>query len=479
MSRREALRIGGLVGLGLTLPELIAAQESTTRGLLHKPQPLNSTFGRAKSIIVLFLHGGHPQQETFDPKPDGPSAVRGELGAIGTSLPGVQFSEVLPKTAKMAHRLAIVRSMSHGNANHVSACLPAQTGHTHPPGFPDDDFPPAATDFPPFGAVVDMLRGQGTGDRGQRPHAGPLPEEEGRAGLPNWVRIGPLMRRNNGTVLHGQLAGFLGAAHASFDIDQELLAEDVRIQALERVGGLSEMRLSGRRDLLTQFEEERRMIDRSVKDYSAQARDLSTHYSKALAILTSEKTRKAFDLASEPVALRERYGQTEFGQRCLLARRMAEAGVPVINVSYCHTPVGSWDTHSQNFKQMKESLGPTLDTAFTALIEDLGQRGTLDETLVLINAEFGRTPAINKNAGRDHWPFVYSLVLAGAGIQAGTVYGASDNAAAYPTDKPHDPKDMAATVYHLLGVDPETTIADRTERSYPLVIGRPIEGVLG
>jgi uncharacterized protein (DUF1501 family) len=162
----------------------------------------------------------------------------------------------------------------------------------------------------------------------------------------------------------------------------------------------------------------------------------------------------------------------------LLARRLAGAGVPVINVSYCHTPQGSWDTHSQNFKQMKESLAPTFDTAFAALIEDLADRGMLDETLVLVNAEFGRTPAINKSAGRDHWPFVYSLVLAGAGIQAGTVYGASDQSAAYPTDKPHDPKDMAAMVYHLLGVDPATTIKDRIGRSYPLIIGRPIEGVL-
>ncbi len=499
ISRREALRIGGLVGFGLTLPDVIAAQEERGRSLAvvrsqagawdrGRTQP--PTFGKAKSIICLFLHGGHPQQETFDPKPEGPSAVRGELGAIGTSLPGVQFCEVLPKTAKIAHQIAIVRSMSHGNANHVSACLPAQTGHTHPPGFPDDDFPPAASDFPPFGAVIDKLRAEGSGFRVQR-SAGERAQGTGDRvsdasfrganadiGLPNWVRIGPLMRRNNGTVLHGQLPGFLGAAHASFDVDQELLAEKVRIQALERAGGLTEMRLGGRRDLLTQFEEERRLIDRSVKDYSAQARDLSTHYGKAFGILTSEKTRKAFDLASEPAAVRERYGQTEFGQRCLLARRLAEAGVPVINVSYCHTPVGSWDTHSQNFKQMKESLGPTLDTAFTALVEDLGQRGMLDETLVLINAEFGRTPAINKNAGRDHWPFVYSLVLAGAGIHAGTVYGASDNSASYPIDKPHEPKDMAATVYHLLGVDEQTTIDDRAGRSYPLVIGKPIEGVL-
>src|SRR5205823_8429297 len=157
---------------------------------------------------------------------------------------------------------------------------------------------------------------------------------------------------------------------------------------------------------------------------TAAVRDLDTFYQKAFGLLASNETRRAFALSEEPRTMRERYGSTEFGQRCLLARRLAEAGVPMVNVSYCHTPVGSWDTHSQNFKQMKESLGPTLDTAFSALVEDLADRGLLDETLVIVNAEFGRTPVINKNAGRDHWPFVYSLALAGAGIQPGIVYGA-------------------------------------------------------
>jgi hypothetical protein len=447
LSRREVLRVGGLFGMGLTLPTLFAQRAA-------RASDGRSTFGRAKQVIVLFLHGGHPQQETFDPKPDGPSEVRGEFGAIPTSLPGVQFSELLPLSAGLAHRLAVVRSMSHGNSNHVTACLPAQTGHAHPPGTPETDFPPAPTDFPPFGAVLNAVR--------------PSP-----AGLPTWVRVGPLMRRNNGTVLHGQLPGFLGASHASFDVDQPLLADDVRIQAVERAEGLTALRMTSRRDLLTEFETTRRLID-----HVAPARDLNAHYQRAFALLTSERTRQAFDLAAEPPKLRERYGRTEFGQRCLLARRLAEAGVPMINVSYCHTPEGSWDTHSQNFKQMKQSLAPTFDTAFAALVNDLAERGMLEETLVLVNAEFGRTPAINKNAGRDHWPFVYSLVLAGAGVQAGTIYGASDNSAAYPTDKPHDPKDMAATLYHLLGVDPQTVVRDRADRPYPLVIGRPIDGIL-
>src|SRR5262245_17955392 len=257
-NRREVMRIGGLFGLGLTLPQLMASRAEAKGG--------SSTFGRAKQVIVLYLHGGHPQQETFDPKPDGPSAVKGEFGAISTSLAGVQFSEVLPLSAKLAHRLAVVRSMSHGNANHVTASLPANSGHAHPPGTPETDFPPAATDFPPFGAVLDRVR--------------PAARD-----LPTWVRVGPLMRRNNGTVLHGQLPGFLGAGHTSFDVDQELLPKDVRIQAVERAAGLTALRMTGRRDLLEQFEETRRLID-----HSPQARDLNSHYQRAFSLLTSDRT---------------------------------------------------------------------------------------------------------------------------------------------------------------------------------------------
>ena len=447
MTRREALRIGGLGGAGLTLPELFRARDAVAA------DGTRPTFGRAKTVIMMFLHGGHPQQETFDPKPEGPSAVRGEFGAIGTSLPGVQFSEVLPLTARMAHRLA---TMSHENPNHVQACLPAQTGHAHPREFRSrGDFPPSATDFPPVGAVLDAVH-------------------PARGDLPTWVRIGPLMRRGNGTTLHGQVPGLLGARHSSFVVDQPLRDPDVRIQAIRPNDDLTSVRLTGRRDLLAQFDRQRGLIDEV-----AGARNLDSFYQRAFNLLASPKTRNAFALASEKPALRERYGKTEFGQRCLLARRLAEAGVPLVNISYCHTPRGSWDTHSRNFSKMKDSLAPTLDQSLTALIEDLDQRGMLDETLVVVNAEFGRTPKINKNAGRDHWPWVYSLAMAGAGANAGTIYGASDNSAAYPASNPHDPKDFVATLYHLLGVPPETTVTDATGRPHHVIIGQPIWPLVG
>jgi len=413
-------------------------------------------FGRAKCLIMLYLHGGHPQQETFDPKPDGPSAVRGEFGAIPTSVPGVIFGELLPRSAALMHRLAVVRSLSHANANHVQAALVAQTGHAHPPNAEAlGDFPPSSNDFPPVGAVLDAAR-------------------PASAGLPTWMRVGPLMRRSNGTVIHGQTPGLLGERHASFVVDQSLLPADVRIDAVAANKDVTSRRLSARRDLLRQFDAERRFLDET-----AATRDLDTFYHRAFNLLGSDETRRAFDLRAETASVRDRYGRTEFGQRCLLARRLAEAGVPMINVSYCHTPAGSWDTHSDHFRQMRQSLAPTFDAAFSAVVCDLDERGLLSETLVVVNAEFGRTPKINRSSGRDHWPWAYSLALAGAGIREGTVYGASDNSAAYPTANPHNPADFVATLYHLLGVPADTQIRDAAGRPHSVVIGRKIDGLLG
>ena len=448
-SRRDALRIGALGGMSLSLPGL----------LQHRAQAAensSSTFGIAKRVIMLYLHGGHPQQETFDPKPNGPSAVRGEFSAISTSLPGIQFSELLPETSKIAHKLSIIRSMSHDNPNHVQASYPANTGHNHPPELKKrGDFPPSPDHFPPFGAVLDAVK----------------PTHKT---LPNWVRIGPLMRRSNGAVLHGQISGMLGAKHSSFAVDQELLSKDVQIEAVRYGDDLTSVRLNDRQNLLQQIDGHSRLIDRSTE-----VRSFDQYYQRAFNLLCSDETRKAFDLASEPAAIRDRYGKTEFGQRCLLARRLAESGVPMTNVSYCHTPRGSWDTHSSNFTKMKNSLAPTLDTAFTALIEDLEERGMMDETLVIINAEFGRTPKINSRAGRDHWPWVYSLAMCGAGARGGTIFGSSDESAAYPTSHAHDPKDFAATLYLLMGIPSNTLIHDAVNRPHPLIVGQPIHELLG
>ncbi|HZZ80914.1 MAG TPA: DUF1501 domain-containing protein, partial [Gemmataceae bacterium] len=343
LSRREVLRVGAACGLGLTLPTLLRAQAQT------RP---NGTFGRAKSLIVLYLHGGHAQQETWDPKPDGPAPERGEFGAIATSVTGIRFSELLPRSARIAHRLTVIRSLSHGNANHVQATMNALTGHGHTPqAEARGDFPPSSTDFPPFGAVVNHLR-------------------PGNRLLPAWVQVGPLMRRFNGTVLHGQSPGFLGTRYSPLAIDQDLLPSNVRISAVATDADVPTMRLGQRGRLLEQVEMQRRQLD-----HAAEAQNFGAFHRQAFNLLSSPATARAFDLSSEPASVRARYGATQFGQRCLLARRLAEAGVPIINVHFCQSPDGSWDTHGRHFTQMKNLLCPIFDQAFAGLVEDLDQRG--------------------------------------------------------------------------------------------------------
>ncbi|MBC8353783.1 MAG: DUF1501 domain-containing protein [Planctomycetes bacterium] len=442
VSRRACLTIGGAVGLGLGLPDLLRLRAAES----------NSGFGSAKSVIFLFLHGGHPQHETWDPKPDAPDSVRGEFGDTATSLSGFRISELLPNCSTLANRLAVVRSMAHDNANHVQACLPAMSGHKHPPSVRGrGDFPPTAADFPHFGAVLDHLR-PGSGE------------------LPNWVQLGPVMTRSNRTVLHGQSPGFLGDNHSAFRVDQDLKPDDIQIEAI--APEISVQRLRDRRGLLAEIDSQRERID------IAAARSRTAFYEKAFGLLTSDATHRAFDLGAEPTAIRERYGRNQVGQSCLLARRLVEVGVPFVNVHWCKTPSGSWDTHGQNFTKMKDSLGPTLDTALSALIEDIEQRGMLDDVLIMPMAEFGRTPQINKNAGRDHWPFVYTLAMAGAGLKRGVVEGVSDRLGAYPASTPYDPADMAATIYHLLGIRDDTVLYDRETRPHKLVVGKKIDAIL-
>src|SRR5262245_26569019 len=290
-NRRDLLRVGGLCGLGLLLPDLLRARAQA--GATPK-----GTFGRARPVIMLYLHGGHAQQETWDPKPDGPYPARGEFGAIATSVPGVRVSELLPRSAGIMHRLAVLRSLSHDNANHVQASLSAMTGHAHPPGTESrGDIPPSPTDFPPFGAVLNAVR----------------PEKN----LPTWVQVGPLMRRANGTVLHGQLPGFLGSKHGPLVVDQDLTPADVRVEAVTADREVPQLRLTGRKNILARIDGQRRLLD------AAEVQNFDSYQQQALDLLTSSATARAFALASEPAAVRDRYGRHAFGQCCLLARRLA------------------------------------------------------------------------------------------------------------------------------------------------------------
>ena len=441
ISRRFLLSAGSAACLGLSLPELFRA-----RALQAASQPGSPS--RVRSVILLYLHGGHPQHETWDPKPQAPAEVRGEFDSIDTSLPGLQFNELFPHSARIADRLTIVRSLSHDNPNHVQASLGAMTGHSHPPEANGrGDFPPSSADFPAYGAVLDHLGAA-------------------EAALPAWVQVGPLMHRANGTVLHGQSPGFLGDHHRPLVVDQDLLPPDVRIEALTPEIGVA--RLQGRRELLASVDQQRRALDRDV----TQSHD---HFrARAFEMLSAQSTRQAFDLAAEGSATRERYGPTQFGQCCLLARRLAEAGVPFVNVHFCKSPSGSWDTHGDNFRQMKNSLGPTLDRSLSSLVLDLEERGLLEEVLVLATAEFGRTPQINRSAGRDHWPWVYSIAMAGGPLRRGFVFGASDRLGAHPTVDPRHPRDLAATLYQILGVPLDTTLHDQLGRPHRLVSGEAI-----
>src|SRR5947209_8923813 len=258
LNRRQLLQAGSLAGMGLLLPDLFRARADE--------RPVRGTFGRTRSVIMLYLHGGHAQQETWDPKPDGPTPERGEFGAIATSVPGVRVSELLPRCAWIMHRLAVIRSVSHGNANHVQASLSAMTGHAHPPNLESrGDFPPSPTDYPPIGAVLSSLRKPGP--------------------LPTWVQVGPLMRRANGTVLHGQLPGFLGARYSPLTIDQNLLPEAVRIEAISAAPELSVARLSDRHSLLRQINNQRRLMDQF-----AEARSLDGYQQRAFRLLSSPAT---------------------------------------------------------------------------------------------------------------------------------------------------------------------------------------------
>ena len=446
LSRRALLSVGCASGLGLSLPTVLQLQKASAAAASR------SSFGSAKSVIFIFLHGGHPQHETWDPKLNASTEVRGEFGDIATSVPGLRISELLPRSAKIADRLAIIRSMSHKNPNHVQACLPAMTGHKHDASVRSrGDFPPSSSDFPHFGAVYDHLH----------------PEAQT---LPNWVQLGPKMTRSNGTDLHGQSPGFLGRQHTPLVVDQDLRDAKTRLEIL--APRIAVDRLQDRRQLLAEVESQRRSIDQVAAGVS------DSFYERAYQLLASGISGKAFDLSAEPPASRDRYTHSQIGRCCLLARRLVEAGVPFVNVHWCKTPQGSWDTHSDNFRKMKNSLAPELDQCFTTLVEDLEERGLLDQVLVIPMAEFGRTPKINKNAGRDHWPSVYSLAMAGAGLRRGVVYGSSDRQGAFPMSNPHDPADMAATIYHLLGISPDTVLYDQQKRPHRLVVGRPIEALL-
>lgn len=418
MTRRDMIRIGGLTAFGLFgMPHLNA------RGAEVK----------AKSCVLIWLDGGPSHLETFDPKPDAPAEVRGPLDVIKTRLPGVVISECLPKTAEMLDRFAIVRSVTSPLGEHNFGTHYLLTGH----------MPTPVLEYPSFGAV---LADQRTGTR-------TLPAN---IAVPHF-RVG-------GSRFSG--GGFLPSATHPFSVGSDPAKPDFAVQDLDIPTDLDGARLDRRQNYVRELERLSRTLDATPPETDS---DLD----RALRLITSPTAKQAFNLDEEPASVRQRYGARSIGQSCLLARRLIEHGVPFVTVNN----VG-WDTHTEMFMRLKEGytgakvpvgLIPSLDIALTALVSDLADRGLLDETLVVVMGEFGRTPKLNTSAGRDHWPRVFSVLMAGGGVPGGQVIGSSDATAESPHDRPVTPSDLATTVYTLLGIDPELEMKTPDGRPVRLV----------
>ena len=448
VNRREVLRVGGLAFTGLLWPDWLRARAATNR-----PATAGG-FGRARACILVYSYGGPSHLDVLDLKPDAPPEIRGEFRPVATRVPGVAITEHLPLLARLADRYAIVRSVNHRDNDHAVGAYLALTGYSHPRAAILGIEPPASPqDMPSLGSVVSRLR------PGRSPFA--------------YVTLGDLRHLGNFDSM-GQNAGCLGRAYDPFTLP--FLRPGNGALDFRGVAGLmTEVdgpRLAGRWQLLQR-------MDRGAAALAATAdvRDLDGYERRALDLLSSAAGRDAFDLTKEPHGVRDLYGPEPFAQNCLRARRLVEAGVPLVTVySFGNR---DWDTHGANFPTLKNTLLPPTDRGLSALLQDLHDRGRLEETLVVWMSEMGRTPRINKGAGRDHWSFCYSILLAGGGVRGGQVYGSSDRSAAYPSTNPVSPADVGATIYHCLGIDPRTHVTDQQGR--PLVVspGSPIRALLG
>ncbi|HVX61897.1 MAG TPA: DUF1501 domain-containing protein, partial [Pirellulales bacterium] len=451
LSRREMLRIGGIGLSGLSLADLLNSPARATGG--------DRQFGRAKNVIFLWLQGGPPQHETFDPKPEAPAEVRGPFKPIATNVPGIQISELLPRTAAMADKYAIVRSLVTGSNIHSASGYYVLTGYPYRGPNPRQISP---TDWPYFGSIVKMLK----------------PSETLPAYSTVWLP--DVMRLNDNVMPSGQTAGFLGTKWEPEKVVWDPASADAQVEQFRLPPDVSQLRLGSRRSLLDQLNEHFRSADRSgaIEAFGPQVQE-------AFSVLTTGRALAAFDIEKEPARTRERFGGSKWGQCLLLARRLIEAGVRLVHVNWLREEGDNavdnpmWDTHAQNADRLQDVLCPQFDIGFTALLEDLDQRGLLDETLVVAVGEFGRTPKINSQGGRDHWGNVSNFVIAGAGIQTAQVIGRSDAVGGTATADRVEPKDLTATLFHLLGINHDLLFRDRLEIPHAVTQGAPIHKLFG
>ncbi|MEQ9409996.1 MAG: DUF1501 domain-containing protein [Fuerstiella sp.] len=465
-TRRQALQAGGAGLLGLTLPKLMAAEAIGA-----------DRRARAKSVIFLFLFGGPSQLETFDMKPEAPDAIRGPFRPIASRTPGLQICEHLPKTAAVTDRCTVIRTMSHSYNDHSGGAHYIQTGHRWevPIG---GGFNVTPNDWPAIGAVVDY-------EARHRPLASHSRGVPTYAVLPN--SLGRLQEYKVQLRRPGETAGWLGRGFdpVTTRIDKRDSSDNpywrdctdeeltFQIDGLVSQDTLNLDRLDRRRSLLTQFDDARRTLSNQTVDAYGKFQQ------RALALVTSEKTRTALDVTQESARIRDLYGRHLFGQSTLMARRLIEAGTRFATVHYECVDGYSWDSH-QHSDDVQKHLLPTMDQALSALLTDLDDRGLLDETLVVCMGEMGRTPKANAKWGRNHWSTLFPAVLAGAGIRGGVVYGETDADAAYAVTPPTSPEDLAATIYHALGIDYELRVKDGQGRPVPIVDGgQPLLDLFG
>lgn len=454
VSRRRILELGAAGFLGLSLSRALEAESKKTK-----------SSATARSVILLFQFGGASHIDTFDPKPGAPSEVRGEFKAISTSVPGIQVSEHLPRMAKIAHKYALVRSVHHNRSSHNPAAYYSLTGRE-----PLEDrvtLNAAATDFPHPGSVTDYLIER------ERLH-----ERGGaRSKVPTFVSL-PTMIADGPFRTPGEFAGLLGKKHDPLFITRDPNSPGFKVSELALPQGVGIERIEDRKAILTKLETLSRLRDSVYTTKGASAtKGMGQYQERAIELLTSPATQQAFAMDEEPPAVRDRYGRTTYGQSCLLARRLVEAGVRFVTVYYS-PGIGGWDTHKDNFNILKGSRLPQTDQSVSALLEDLDSRGLLSETLVYWTGDFGRTPKINGDAGRDHWPQCQTVLLAGGGVRGGLVHGSSDSSGAYPETSPVLPDDITATLYTALGFEPETEMYDQLGRPMPISKGRAIEELL-
>jgi hypothetical protein len=468
-SRREFLRVGGAGLLGISLGDILALQAQAKDNPVSEGKSKNG-WGKAKNVIFIFLQGGPSHIDIWDPKPDAPSNVRGEFKPIKSNVPGIYLSEVMPKLAKQMDKATLIRSVSYtpaGLFNHTAAIYQMMTGYTPDRVSPSGQLePPAPNDFPHMGSQIVRLR----------PSDIPM--------LPFVMLPRPL--QESGVIGKGGTAGFLGAAYDPYYFYQDP-AGDVKLDDLSLRNGISKDRLERRASLLKKVESQMPEINKAVEKYA-----LNNYYQKAFDLILSGKARNAFDLTQEKPELRDKYGRHTFGQGLLTARRLIEAGTKFVQMNWPavangNPMVDAFDTHAANFGPLRDLHCPKLDSGLSSLLEDLDQRGLLKETLVVAIGEFGRSPRLgvstsgNQNGpdGRDHWPYCYTALIAGAGIKRGALYGKSDATGSSPAENAVHPMQILATIYHALGIDPHTMVLNHLNQPRELVQAEPVTALFG